>query len=133
MSDSALLFGQEPDTIRGGFEKQQAYLGHLSEFNIWSRALRDSDILNMALCKINMKGNTVAWEISGLVRHNVTIKDEIAISYFCENSPTKYMIYSEKMRFSEAENLCKVHNGDLSLPKSDRESKTILGIVSKHK
>ena len=133
MSDSALLFGQEPDTIRGGFEKDEAYLGHMSEFNIWNRTLSDKDILNMALCKTNMKGNIVAWEKSGLLRHSVAIEDVKYISHFCENSQTKYVIFPEKMRFSEAKNLCKVHGGDLSLPKSDQESKKILDIVSKHK
>ena len=36
MHDFALIFGQEQDKIRGGFEKGQAYLGDLSEFNIWN-------------------------------------------------------------------------------------------------
>ena len=30
MIDSALIFGQEQDAIRGGYEKGEAYLGHLS-------------------------------------------------------------------------------------------------------
>ena len=32
MNDAALIFGQDPDSMRGGFNKGQAYLGELSEF-----------------------------------------------------------------------------------------------------
>ena len=67
VSASALIFGQEQDRIGGGFERGEAYIGHLSEFNIWNRTLNEKDILNMALCKTNMKGNIVEWEKSSLL------------------------------------------------------------------
>ena len=37
------------------------------------------------------------------------------------------------MRFSEGETRCKIHGGTLAVPKSDKESKNILDVVSKHK
>ena len=86
----------------------------------------------MALCKTQIKGNVVAWEKSSMLRHNVTVDDIKNVSYFCYTR-SKYVIFTEKVRFSEGETLCKIHGGDLAVPKSDQESKAILGIVSKHK
>ena len=132
MSDYALIFGQEPDEMRGGFQKDEAYLGYLSEFNIWSHILSAKDILDMASCQRQKKGNIVAWEITGLLRHNVSVEDIEDISYFCNNSP-KYVIFPEKMSFSEGETTCKLHGGNLAVPKSDQESQNILDVVSRHK
>ena len=132
MSDFALIFGQEPDKIRGGFQKGQSYLGHLSEFNIWNHTLSDKDISDMASCQTIMKGNVLAWKKNGFIRRNVVVRDITNISYFCENRKN-YVIFADKMRFSEGETRCKIHGGSLAVPTSDRESRNILDIVSKHK
>ena len=132
MNDAALIFGQEPDRIGGGFEKGQAYLGFLSEFNIWNRTLGANDILEMALCQTRNRGNVVAWEMSGLLFHNVILEKNIDISYFCRNN-IQHVIFPEKMKVSEAETICKIHGGKLAVPKSNDESKKILDIVAKHK
>ena len=132
MTDFAFIFGQEPDKIRGGFEKGQAFLGYLSEFNVWNRTLNDKDISDMASCQTIIKGNVVAWEISRLIRRNVVLSNINDISYFCEHLK-KYLIFAEKIRFSEGETRCKIHGGTLAVPKSDKESKNILDVVSKHK
>ena len=121
MSDSALIFGQEQDKIRGGFGKAEAYIGHLSEFNIWNSTLSDKDILDMALCKKQMKGNIVAWEKSGLLPHNVIVDDINDISYFCHNSP-KYVIFPVRMNFLEGKTLCKINGGNLAVPRSEQQS-----------
>ena len=42
MHEYALIFGQEQDIIRGGFEEAEAFLGRLSEFNIWNFTLSKS-------------------------------------------------------------------------------------------
>ena len=100
MNDYALIFGQEPDRIRGGFEKDQAYLGYLSEFNVWNYTLDEKDIFKMGSCNTQIKGNIVAWEISGLLKHNIPVRDIKDISFFCSNS-SKYVIFPEKMSFSQ--------------------------------
>ena len=130
--DSALIFGQEPDEMRGGFVAGEAFLGHLSEFNIWNHVLDDEDIHNMASCQIQMSGNLIAWEKSSIVSHNAIVKDIIDISYFCKKS-TKYVIFPQRMRYSAAETTCKIHGGNLAVPKSVRESQQILDLLSKHK
>ena len=131
MSDSALVFGQEPDSMRGGFSKEEAYLGQLSEFNIWNYTLDDSDIIDMALCKRPQKGNIVAWEKSNWILNNVLIDDIQDPAHFCHR-PRQYLIFPEKHRFPDAQKVCEIHGGSLAVPRSDKDSNTILDIVSKH-
>ena len=132
MSKYSLIFGQEQDEIGGGFQKGEAYIGHLSEFNIWNFTLSDKQVLDMASCRAMLKGNVVPWEKSGLLTHNVIIKDIKDIGTFCNNI-TEYVIFTKKMKFSEGKTICKINGGNLVVPKSDQESQKILNIVSKHK
>ena len=55
--ESALIIGQEPDDIRGGYDKFEAFNGQLAEFNIWNFVLNETTITSMAQCKTFPKGN----------------------------------------------------------------------------
>ena len=101
--DHHFIIGQEPDKIRGAFEEDQAFFGSISELNVWNTSLSSTMIRDLAECRRKDRGNIVAWEKSGLLRHNVAIEDVKTISDFCESDPTKYVIFAEKVRFSEAE------------------------------
>ncbi|XP_054574183.1 neuronal pentraxin-2 [Eptesicus fuscus] len=56
-----LILGQEQDTIGGRFDATQAFVGELSQFNIWDRVLRAQEIVNIANCSTNMPGNVIPW------------------------------------------------------------------------
>ncbi|KAM9304929.1 neuronal pentraxin-2 [Gastrophryne carolinensis] len=56
-----LILGQEQDTVGGRFDATQAFVGELSQFNIWDRVLKTEDIVNIANCSTNMPGNIIAW------------------------------------------------------------------------
>ena len=129
--DAALIVGQEPDSMRGGFNRREAYLGQLSEFNIWNYTLDDSDIVDMALCKKLQKGNIVAWEKSSWVLSNVVIED-IQDALFCIRQQ-QYLIVPEKSKFEEAQKICEIHGGSLAVPRSKEDSVTILDVVSNHR
>ena len=131
MQEASLIFGQEPDIIRGGFDKKQAYLGELAELNIWNYTLPDADIFDMASCNRLFRGNIVAWERSNLTLHNVMIADEEDHSTFCI-VPRKYFIIPEKTRFPESKQTCEVHGGTLALPRSDEESQKLMELVLQH-
>ena len=131
MQEASLIFGQEPDIIRGGFDKKQAYLGDLSELNIWNYTLPDADIFDMASCNRLLRGNIVAWERSNLILHNVMIADQEDHSTFCIISP-KYFIIPERTRFPESKQTCEVHGGTLALPRSDQESQRLMEMVLQH-
>ena len=132
MSNFALLLGQEQDEVGGGFQKGEAFIGYLSELNIWNSILNAKDVTDMASCQTMPRGNIVSWEKSTLIGYNVIMEDITDSSYFC-NTSTKYVIFTEKMRFSEGMTLCKIHGGSLAVPESDQDSHKILNIVSTHK
>ncbi|XP_053550382.1 neuronal pentraxin-2 [Bombina bombina] len=56
-----LILGQEQDTVGGRFDATQAFVGELSQFNIWDRVLKAEDIVNIANCSANMPGNVIPW------------------------------------------------------------------------
>ncbi|XP_077172262.1 neuronal pentraxin-2 [Paroedura picta] len=56
-----LILGQEQDTVGGRFDATQAFVGELSQFNIWDRVLKPEDIMNIANCSTNMPGNIIPW------------------------------------------------------------------------
>ncbi|XP_011812404.1 PREDICTED: neuronal pentraxin-2 [Colobus angolensis palliatus] len=56
-----LILGQEQDTVGGRFDATQAFVGELSQFNIWDRVLRAQEIVNIANCSTNMPGNIIPW------------------------------------------------------------------------
>ncbi|XP_007537635.1 neuronal pentraxin-2 [Erinaceus europaeus] len=56
-----LILGQEQDTVGSRFDATQAFVGELSQFNVWDRVLRAQEILHMANCSTNMAGNIVPW------------------------------------------------------------------------
>lgn len=49
------------DMVGGRFDATQAFVGELSQFNMWDRVLRPVDIMGMANCSSYMPGNIVPW------------------------------------------------------------------------
>ena len=130
-SDTAFIFGQEQDSLRGGFEKYEAYIGDMSEFNFWNFTLNDSDIKSMAECKTLLKGNIVDWNPDNLVVKGVITSNISDYKTFCTR-PYQYVIFPEKLRYPEAKETCEIHGGILAVPKSIEESEKLLNIVSQH-
>ena len=130
--DSALIFGQEPDNIRGGFESFQAFIGDLAEFNIWNHTLSDEKIMDIAKCQYWGKGNIVAWRKAGIKVHGVAmkdIKDANSLCYMTQN----IVIFPRKVIYPEAVKICAAYGGKLVLPETKEENNVLLNIVKKHK
>ncbi|OCT61569.1 neuronal pentraxin-2 [Xenopus laevis] len=56
-----LILGQEQDTVGGRFDATQAFVGEMSQFNIWDRVLKAEEIGNISNCTYNMPGNIIPW------------------------------------------------------------------------
>ncbi|KAL2087142.1 hypothetical protein ACEWY4_018201 [Coilia grayii] len=57
-----LVLGQEQDTLGGGFDATQAFVGELANFNMWDRKLTTGEIYNLATCNNRAQvGNVFAW------------------------------------------------------------------------
>ena len=120
MSTTALIFGQEPDMIRGEFDSLEAYLGELSELNIWSYVLTISNIKDMASCKILLKGDVLAWDKTNWNTTNVLIQDFSDQNLFCQRK-RQYFLIPYKLRYPEAKKTCEIHGGHLAIPKSEED------------
>nr|XP_002731564.1 PREDICTED: uncharacterized protein LOC100374910 [Saccoglossus kowalevskii] len=57
-----MTLGQEQDSIRGGYDPNQALKGELAYFNMWSRILTDNEIGKLAAeCNGETEGDLFAW------------------------------------------------------------------------
>ena len=130
--DAAFIFGQEPDSMRGGYAAYQAFFGDLTELNVWSYILDDVKITKMAQCKDWIRGNAVSWEKANLKAHNVIVKDMEDASSLCSKRH-RLVIFPQKVTWSEAKEVCAIHGGKLALPTSEKEDIRIIQIMLKHK
>ncbi|XP_075297283.1 neuronal pentraxin-1 isoform X1 [Opisthocomus hoazin] len=57
-----LVLGQEQDTLGGGFDATQAFVGELAHFNVWDRKLSPGEVYSLATCSSKaLTGNVIAW------------------------------------------------------------------------
>ncbi|KAK1885620.1 Neuronal pentraxin-1, partial [Dissostichus eleginoides] len=65
--EGVLVLGQEQDTLGGGFDATQAYVGELANLNIWNRKLSIAEIYNLATCNSKAAaGNVFSWTESNI-------------------------------------------------------------------
>ncbi|KAM9313773.1 neuronal pentraxin-1-like [Pholidichthys leucotaenia] len=65
--EGVLVLGQEQDTLGGGFDATQAYVGELANLNIWNRKLSNTEIYNLATCNSKaLVGNVFSWTESNI-------------------------------------------------------------------
>ncbi|XP_056891686.1 neuronal pentraxin-1-like isoform X2 [Takifugu flavidus] len=65
--EGVLVLGQEQDTLGGGFDATQAYVGELANLNIWNRKLSGGEIKNLATCASKaLAGNVFSWTESNI-------------------------------------------------------------------
>ncbi|XP_041672288.1 neuronal pentraxin-2b [Cheilinus undulatus] len=56
-----IILGQEQDVVGGRFDAGQAFVGELSQVNIWDRVLKPAEIQAMANCSSYFPGNVISW------------------------------------------------------------------------
>ncbi|XP_078427292.1 neuronal pentraxin 1 like isoform X1 [Cetorhinus maximus] len=57
-----MVLGQEQDTLGGGFDATQAFVGEMSHFHMWDRVLTPGEIYSLANCSAKtLVGNVIAW------------------------------------------------------------------------
>lgn len=50
------------DTLGGGFDATQAFVGELAHFNMWDRKLTVGEVYNLATCSNKaLTGNVISW------------------------------------------------------------------------
>ncbi|XP_029312237.1 neuronal pentraxin-2b isoform X2 [Cottoperca gobio] len=56
-----IILGQEQDVVGGRFDAGQAFVGELSQVNMWDRVLKPVEIQSMANCSSYVAGNVISW------------------------------------------------------------------------
>lgn len=55
------VIGQDQDTLGGGFDSDQAFVGSVTELNVWGTVLSESDILaQYSNCHVT-QGSVIRW------------------------------------------------------------------------
>ncbi|XP_070612200.1 neuronal pentraxin receptor [Erythrolamprus reginae] len=57
-----MILGQEQDTLGGRFDATQAFVGEISQFNMWDRVLMPAEIVGLANCTSHLQGNVAQWD-----------------------------------------------------------------------
>ncbi|KAM3833811.1 neuronal pentraxin receptor [Vipera latastei] len=57
-----MILGQEQDTLGGRFDATQAFVGEISQFNMWDHVLMPAEIVGLANCTSQLQGNVVQWD-----------------------------------------------------------------------
>jgi hypothetical protein len=76
-----LVLGQEQDSLGGDFASIDAFVGSLTQFNIWDEEFSLNDIESMRVSCEELRGNVVAWpDVQGSLHGNLAPKP----SPFCQ-------------------------------------------------
>ncbi|XP_066489311.1 neuronal pentraxin receptor [Tiliqua scincoides] len=57
-----IILGQEQDTLGGRFDATQAFVGEISQFNVWDHVLTPAEIMGLANCTSHLHGNIIQWD-----------------------------------------------------------------------
>ncbi|MBN3281022.1 NPTX1 protein, partial [Polyodon spathula] len=68
------ILGQEQDTLGGRFDATQAFVGEMSNVNMWSHVLTPNEIYNLATCGSHATGDVIAWTESSIELHGGVTK-----------------------------------------------------------
>ena len=60
-TDGILIIGQEQDSLGGGFDVNQRYIGELTDLNLWNRVLNATEILKLSKSCHGGWGNVKKW------------------------------------------------------------------------
>ncbi|XP_010883142.2 neuronal pentraxin-1 isoform X2 [Esox lucius] len=63
------ILGQEQDTLGGRFDATQAFVGEISDLQMWSNVLTAHDIYSLASCNSHLSGDVIAWSENVLELH----------------------------------------------------------------
>ncbi|CAL8340904.1 unnamed protein product [Gadus morhua 'NCC'] len=68
------ILGQEQDTLGGRFDATQAFVGEISDLQMWSHVLTPGDIYSLASCGSHLSGDVIAWSETEVELHGGATK-----------------------------------------------------------
>ncbi|XP_066299157.1 uncharacterized protein [Branchiostoma lanceolatum] len=83
-SGGTFILAQEQDTLGGGFEANQAFIGELSQVNLWDRVLSPAEVGGDWAAFCDHHGNVIDWATETIQVSGQAVSDE----YSCLGSAT---------------------------------------------
>ncbi|XP_066269302.1 uncharacterized protein [Branchiostoma lanceolatum] len=84
-SGGAWILGQDQDIVGGGFDANQAFVGELSEVNLWDRVLSPAEMGAGWAASCGLHGNVIDWDTTNIEVFGETSRTE----YQCIAAGTK--------------------------------------------
>lgn len=79
-----LVIGQEQDSVGGNFSASEAFVGSITQFNIWDEEFSLNDIEDMRVSCQELRGNVVGWpDVQGALHGSLKPQP----SAFCQGCP----------------------------------------------
>ncbi|XP_006631035.1 serum amyloid P-component-like [Lepisosteus oculatus] len=88
-----IVLGQEQDSYGGTFDKQQSFVGQISNVHMWNQVLSPCEIQNVHLGKVFDPGNILSWKSMSFESKGYVILEEIIGNDKCRTSsldPTRW-------------------------------------------
>ncbi|KAK3862514.1 hypothetical protein Pcinc_031630 [Petrolisthes cinctipes] len=124
--NGTLILGQEQDLLAGDFAYSQVLHGDISQVNIWDRELGPSEVLLLAACTSNMRGNVFAMDGGQGVEETVKLVGKVSVAVvplqqLCQSDP-HYLILPERRSVPASLTQCRLLHAPLTVPTSQRDN-----------
>ncbi|XP_013390765.1 neuronal pentraxin-2 [Lingula anatina] len=73
------IVGQDQDSVGGGFDVYQAYVGDITSVNVWNT--NNVNVTAMANCGENLGGNVISWDTVTKESHEMSTYGEVLCRY----------------------------------------------------
>ena len=128
---SALIIGQEQDSISGRYELSQIFIGDISALNIWDYLLGTEVILNISKCRRFVSGNIANWDKEKYLVNKARVIDIEDENMFCKRE-VEFALFKQSETLENAKTLCVAYGGRIASPQNLEENNAMLEILSKH-
>ncbi|XP_035670193.1 neuronal pentraxin-2-like [Branchiostoma floridae] len=130
-SGGTWILAQDQDTVGGGFDRNQAFSGELSQVNLWDRVLTPAEI-GTDFC--GQHGNVIDWATTDIKVLGQATNDEYRCGcpkiYYINVNGVCYKYYPEAKTYAQAQQTCAADGGLLAMPKDDQTNNLINSLGS---
>lgn len=108
-----------------------SFVGNATQFNIWSRILRQEELSDQASCKSYAQGDFISWDEEWSLQN--AIQYDLDLSDLCSQEvPQGFQIFPA-MDHAEGNHVCRALGGELATPKDMADVSTLYFAAQKQR
>ncbi|XP_042894047.1 uncharacterized protein LOC122267911 [Penaeus japonicus] len=121
--NGSLVLGQESDKVGGGFQALQSFSGIISDFNLYSRSLQETEIKDLAECSRQVpEGDVVSWSSTEWQVEGPVIRVNLTQNDLCPPRRFRFTVFPRRSKEKAARSLCRNLKSTLATPRSAEEN-----------